>query len=372
MVDKKIENVYVWYSGATDVTGKKIVEALGCKGDKKMPDMDNVCMIIGWGTKTDLDIHITVPVLNHPNMIRVNRNKFEALLKMDQDIVPTFCLSEDVFHELDSDAKGAVKFPLIGRTKYHQGGKGFWYCPTKTHVREAIDQGAQYFQNMIEIKDEYRLHVFGNKILHSVKKVKRTIPEIEEAFIRQEFDRLKNLAEKNGDAFDEQLVKTILQRQARRYAQNGPDMLIRSNRMGWRFAPANETDYPKALAEAAIRAVTNIGLDFGAVDCCIDVEGKVYVIEVNSGPGLEGGALARWVSSLENAIKDTLKVNEAVIKTEESQKPHVCACVGHNCDHKNSGKEKLKAKLEIISQLLEQADEDDTAVIEKLFKKAFK
>jgi hypothetical protein len=370
MTDKTIENVYVWYSGATDITGKKITEALGCKGGKKLPVMENVCMIVGWGTKTNDDVNITVPVLNHPNVIRVNRNKFDALLKIGSDIVPAFCSSEDVFHELDSDKKGTVKFPLIGRTKYHQGGKGFWYCPTKTHVMEAINQGAQYFQNMVEIKDEYRLHVFGDKVLHLVKKVKRTIPEIEEAFVRQEFERQKSLAEKNGDAFDEEMVKTILQRQAKSFAQNGPDMLIRSNRMGWRFAPMNSIECPKGLAEVAVKAVKNIGLDFGAVDCCLDASGKAFVIEVNSGPGLEGSAFNKWATSFEKAISEKLKVKDEV-KIEDKPKAHACMCAENKCNHKDSGKEKLKVKLELIGQFLEQADDNDTAVIEKLFRKAF-
>jgi len=44
-------NVYIYYSGATDVTGKKLAGGLGIKGQNKKPTGANVQMVIGWVQK---------------------------------------------------------------------------------------------------------------------------------------------------------------------------------------------------------------------------------------------------------------------------------------------------------------------------------
>ena len=313
MVEKTKENVYVWYSTATDVTGKNIIEALGCKGGTEKPNEDDVSMVICWGAKTTDDVYISnnTEVLNHPDNIRSNRNKFEALNKMAGKVnIPRFCAAEDVKYELGSDDPNTVKLPLVGRTKYHQGGKGFWMCPTQSHVENALENGAQYFQEMIEIKDEYRLHMFDGKILRAVKKVKRNAEETKEAFINDEFERQKKLADKYENNFDSDIVTMVLKRIAARFVHNWPDMFIRSNHMGWKFVPVQEEGYNNELNDVAVKAVEALGLNFGAVDCCTDIEGNAYVIEVNTGPGLSGTTFNKWITAIEEKIHDALYSNK--------------------------------------------------------------
>jgi len=112
-----------------------------------------------------------VKVLNHPNMIRSNRNKLTTLTKLAANKavnVAAFC-EADQLQDFD-DKKFALNLPVIGRTNYHQGGKGFWLCLTNQQVQKAIAQGAQYFQNYIDIETEYRLHIFKGKLLWAVEK----------------------------------------------------------------------------------------------------------------------------------------------------------------------------------------------------------
>ena len=47
------------------------------------------------------------------------------------------------------------------------------------------------------------------------------------------------------------------------------------------------TVFPKGLKTLAVKAVKALGYDFGAVDIIIDREGRLYVLEVNSAPGLD-------------------------------------------------------------------------------------
>ena len=54
---------------------------------------------------------------------------------------------------------------------------------------------------------------------------------------------------------------------------------------------------PAALRTAALAAVRAIGLDFGAVDCATSHDGGAFIIEVNTGPGLQGVALERYTAA---------------------------------------------------------------------------
>jgi len=77
------DKVYIWYSGATDLTGKNLMDALDVEGGTNKPSGRKV--VIGWGTKIKKDIGSLgkdVKVLNHPDQIRANRNKFQALALM--------------------------------------------------------------------------------------------------------------------------------------------------------------------------------------------------------------------------------------------------------------------------------------------------
>jgi microcompartment protein CcmL/EutN len=367
MVDKRVENAYIWYSGATNVTGEKLAEALGCKHGRKKPANKSACLVIGWGAKTKESVNLgSVPTMNHPDKIRDNRNKLGALQLMQKAKVNVANFTDDV--SKITTQPGGVVLPVIGRTKYHQGGKGFWTCPTMSHVQAAVAEGAQYFQNLIEIAEEYRLHTFGNKVIYAVKKVKRTTEEMEEAFIRQELDRQKNISETNNETFNEAAVVPFLRRQAKKFAQDGANMLIRSNRLGWKFVRV--TKYAKDLETQAAAALKAIGLTFGAVDACVDVNGKVWVIEVNTGPGLEETPFAAWVEKFQEEIANILTPKSTMQKVVEKvtgKKAPVAKAAAAAAGTKGE----LAKKVELMQQMVQAADEEEAAVLDKVFGKMF-
>lgn len=363
-IDKNINNAYLWYSGATDVTGKKLADALGMKHGDKMPSPKDVCMTIGWGVKTKQPVSLSdMPTLNHPDNIAKNRNKLSSLkLMLDAGVnVAPFVDVNNI--DLIGHPGSLVTLPVIGRTNFHQGGKGFWNCPTLTHVKAAVNEGAGYFQNLIEIKDEYRLHTFGDKVIYAVKKTKRTIEEMEEAFIKQEGDRQSAIAEKNGDVLDAKTMEILLRRQAKKFAQDGANMLIRSNRLGWKFVRVKTID--KSLEEQVVKALKAIGLDFGAVDCCIDVNGKPWIIEVNSGPGLEETTFDAWVDAFRTNINKILQPN-----TEGSPTINIAKDVKSKVAVGNKKKDLIE-RVKLMSEIVEAADEEEASVLGNIFKKMF-
>lgn len=291
---------YIWYSGATDVTGKALAEALSIEHGKTKPANKDV--IIGWGTKTSADVNLgNVKVLNHPNAIRKNRNKFSVLemLKADRQ------LSANISRFLPSGAIGRavgreeMSLPLIGRTNFHQGGSGLWTCLTKSHVEKAISDGAQYFQEYIDIKTEYRLHIFDGKVIYAAKKVENPT---EAGWIAQRKEKVLDYARKNDVAIDESTLNYVLTRLVKEAVL--PDRIVRSNKRGWKFSSVAVNGLPPTLKNAAIKSVEVVGLDFGAVDCAMSIADHPFIIEINTGPGLQGTSFEKYLAAFREKIAE--------------------------------------------------------------------
>lgn len=358
---------YIWFSPATDITGNNLKTALSIFGGKTKPASKHKTVIC-WGAKTKeaTSFPAGTKVLNHPDAIRKNRNKYESILAMTEALnvdgvkhIAKVVPAESVISALSS---GTISLPLIGRRKYHQGGKGFWSCPTIVQVKEALalpeKERAQYFQEMIPVKTEYRLHVFNGEIIHAVKKVKRTAAEFEAAFIEDELSRQKKLWEKNNqDTFNEEQAREMIRRQAKNATAGGPNMLLRSNRMGWKFSIV--TKYNKDMAKVAIDAVKALGLDFGAVDTCITEAGTTHVFEVNTGPGLEATSFDKYVEAFKKAL-----TNGATVKTTSK---HAAAPKAANTDV-DSKKQLMLEQIERYKTMLSEASGDELDTIERVGK----
>lgn len=296
---------YIWFSGATDVTGQALADALNLSGTKLKPgNLRQGDIIVGWGTKTNDPVQLGgATVLNHPDKIRDNRNKMTTLTTLaahrdTKDAIAPFFTGAGIIAELGR-RRTAMKLPLVGRTNFHQGGKGFWLCMNKQHVQKAVDDGAQYFQNYIDIKDEYRLHVAFGEVIYAVKKVENPS---DAGWIAQRKEKVLEVASKSNRDLDEATLDYVLGRLVKEAAL--PDRIIRSNKKGWKFAGITLNNVASNLKSTAIRSVGLIGLDFGAVDCAIGLDNNPYIIEINSGPGLQQTALQKYVDAFRAKIAE--------------------------------------------------------------------
>lgn len=356
---------YIWYSGATDITGQALADALtGVIGTKTKPkNLKAGDIIIGWGTKTkdSLSFPKGVHVLNHPDKIRGNRNKLKALEIMKNSAlssaVADYCLAGDVLAKLPKN-DSSIQLPLVGRTKYHQGGKGFWLCLTKQQIERAIDDGAAYFQNYVDIADEYRLHVAFGKVIYGVRKVENAT---ENGWKNQRKEKILGYSEKNNWNIDEETLDKalgVLYKEA-----TLPDRIVRSNRRGWKFSSVKLNNISNDLKDAAVKSVEVLGLDFGAVDCAIGGDKKPYIIEVNTGPGLAGTALENYVKAFKEKLDEI-----------ENPKPSVAQKVA-NAAKKITGNQEPKPKMAAagasgdgLAKVMQnvKTDEEARAVIEAL------
>ena len=343
----------VWYSAATDVTGKALMAALGLPGSKDRPT--GAKSILCWGTKIKKDTTFPagVKVFNNPNNIRKNRNKLTALESMDG----SGCAVADFTGDFTKAGKGKFAYPLIARTKYHQGGAGFWLCLNASQTKRAQAEGAEYIQAFLDIENEYRLHVVDGKVIYAVKKVARDTDDLDPAFKEYWKGHVQNFAAKKEEELDEKTLDLVISRFSRKMA-TGVDMVVRSNTKGWKFSRVTLDKVPENLANEAIKAVKSLGLDFGAVDCCIDVKKKAWVIECNTGPGLEGSSLEAWVKALKDLLSGKTK------KVAATADKVATATTG-----KAALREKLKGQAEFMSAMVEAADDTELEAMGSLFNK---
>ena len=76
--------------------------------------------------------------------------------------------------------------------------------------------------------------------------------------------------------------------------QTKDEALLRNHANGWVFAKPTAAVPDDVLSEA-IAAVEYLGLDFGAVDVIVGRDdGKAYVLEVNTAPGLQGDTTLKF------------------------------------------------------------------------------
>lgn len=348
------KKTYIMYSSATNVTGEKLQEELGIDGGTNLPK-EKYDILIGWGVKTKGALGTKVggakcTIINHPDLIRSNRNKFAILsvLRNAGVNVKDTASSDDILAVIANE-NNPIQLPVIGRRNFHQGGRNFWTCLTKTQVDAAIkcENGAQYFQSVIDIQDEYRLHIMNGELIYAQRKVKRNGAKANmDAFVDQHKEKLSAMAEKQDVVMDDNTVNYVLEKMSKTHQH--PDMIVRSNFRGWKFSHVADKNVKKELLEEAKKALKAVGLEFGAVDCAIDADGKAWIIEVNSGPGLEASSLKQYVDAFR-------KIIDGKDKTKKSAK---------------GSKEALKAKLELFKDLVDVVDDDkDADVLAKLWDK---
>ena len=137
-------------------------------------------------------------------------------------------------------------YPILGRRKQHTQGKDIIFIENK----EQQHDNREFYVKYIPKIGEYRVHVLGDNATAVTKKLK---------------DR--------EDA----------------------DVKVRSHDNGWKQWEYNG-QYKDALSQNAVVAVKGLYMDFGAVDLIMDENHKIWVLEVNSAPGLCDSRLPLYIN----------------------------------------------------------------------------
>jgi glutathione synthase/RimK-type ligase-like ATP-grasp enzyme len=94
----------------------------------------------------------------------------------------------------------------------------------------------------------------------------------------------------NGEAF-------LIQQKKKKAGEEVKDKYIRSHKNGYVFCK-HDLEVPDGLCELAVRAVQILVLDFGAVDIIHGKDGKLYILEVNTAPGLDNSTAQEYKNAL--------------------------------------------------------------------------
>lgn len=195
--------------------------------------------VIRWGS-----IHPYVgKELNKRDAIERASNKIKCRHKLNSAGLP-------VPTETETD------LPVIGRPFKHQSGHGFYVCRKPSQVLRAKRKGATYFSKVYPKKNEYRIHIAGNKVLlMSIK----------------EGDKSKMIWNKRKNGF-------TFRHMRRSEWLNNPHLMN--------------------MVRSSKQALKVLGLDFGAIDILADA-GPGYpsfvICEVNTAPALSPLALSKYV-----------------------------------------------------------------------------
>lgn len=331
---------FVFYSNSTDVTGIALAEKLGADHGKTAPRGKYDWTLVWGANPKSEDFNETAfkanagMCFNTVSAIKQNRNKLKALevMRAAGVSVPKTFNSANIKAAL---AAGQIKFPIVGREKTHQGGNDFHLCLEQSALDNAIAAGCAVFTSYIPKKEEYRIHVFGDNALVSCIKKPQHNPEA--GWIACKKELIAKRAQKNGVAVHNPTLDLVLKAVFDKEISS-PNYIIRSNTRGWCFA--QKDGCPNEVINQAKKAVKALGLYFGAVDAVVSDSGEVFVLEVNSGPGLEGTTLEAYVKEIKARVAAGVKKSGTVAAAGAAQTARA-----DTSDSKTGKRTKLVAKL---------------------------
>jgi glutathione synthase/RimK-type ligase-like ATP-grasp enzyme len=216
-------------------------------------------VVLNWGSGRapswmDAARSRNVRILNSPSAVSVAGNKlstFRALQAAGVSI-PEFTTDSSIARQWVRDGERVVeRHSLRGSS-----GEGIRIVSADDEDTEAEITSAPLYTKFIQKTAEYRVHIFRGQMIDFVQKKRVS-------------------SERRDDTFNP---------------------YISSMEHGWVFTRTEVPDVPSVI-RIAQQAVTALGLDFGAVDIMF-YEGRSYVLEVNTAPGLAGTTLVKYGNAL--------------------------------------------------------------------------
>ena len=229
-------------------SAKALAKALGIKRLKREGKHLNVDVVLNWGCSSDnFPRRLTCEeILNDPNFVRIATNKLKSFNTLKGHVsIPDFTESlEEANKWLAEGVMVVERHKLTGHS-----GEG---------VR-IVEQGEELQRAPLYVKyipkvNEYRLHVFRDKVFFVQRKARKEDVPNEEV-----------------------------------------NWKVRNLKGGFIYANRN-IEVAEQAKQQAIIALQILGLDFGAVDIIYNKRhNKYYVLEVNTACGLSGTTLEKYV-----------------------------------------------------------------------------
>ena len=246
---------FILYTNPTSTTGRTLRDALGIEGGTTIENNHRPETLIRWGSSARIPLR-PERVINSRNAVGSAADKYQSLVELTTNhvLVPTFYPANHVPYDPNI-------FPLLGRRVIHQQGTDIRLCLQRSDV-ERVRPEVDFFTKYIPCGREYRVHVFSGQVIKISEKILTDQEKFKVEWIRN-FE--------NGFTF--------------RNPERIPGIL------------------KEAIEAAGIAAVQALNLDFGAVDVLLGDDGRAYVLEVNTGPGLADNSLEVYVRKFAEVLE---------------------------------------------------------------------
>ena len=236
---------------SSSVSAKQLARKLGILRVSPTYNAKRPDVIINWGSSTPPHLRWMEQDLNKPHAIQLASNKLETFKEFRNNSftdVPQWTTNpEEAQHWLDLGLKTYCRRLLSSHS-----GNGIVICNDGDRL-----VSAPLYTLHTKHKHEYRVHIFKGEVLY-VQQKKKVI----------------------GSSI----------------VSNG----IRNRGNDWVYC--QPTDQPsELLLLSCIRAVSILGLDFGAVDVGHRIrDNRFFVFEINTAPGLVGTTLDKYAKAIYN------------------------------------------------------------------------
>lgn len=235
-------------------SAKALAEALGIKRIKHEGGVVKSDIVLNWGCSV-IERDIKTPAfINKPAKVAIAANKLSAFKAMSGKVsIPEFTESRE------EAARWLLEGVTVVARKVLNGHSGNGIVIYKGDGEKVLDEAPLYVK-YIPKRGEYRIHVNAGEVFFVQRKARK-----------------------------EDVPDDKVNWQVRNHA-NG-------------FIYANREVYVSEEAQQqAIMAVDALGLDFGAVDVINGVDRKVYILEINTAPGLQGASVQKYVEQFKEFV----------------------------------------------------------------------
>lgn len=220
------------------------------KGSKKRT-------VINWGSSNLPEEVMKCNVINNPVAVGLATNKKTFFETVTEKVsIPPFTSSFDTAMEWIKEGKTVIARTILQGS----GGEGI-VIMDKENPDNFVK--APLYTQYVPKADEFRIHV-----------VNSAVTDVQRKALKSDW----------GDNNPGQK----------------PNWKIRNLENGFIYM-RNNIQAPDCVIEEAIKAVREIGLDFGAVDVIYNQkQNKAYVLEINSAPGVEGTSILNYTAAFKD------------------------------------------------------------------------
>lgn len=236
--------------------GSLRVRRLKQSGTKVLTSRD---VVINWGSASPFPARIQrARIVNTPEAIAEVSNKLTFFGKMndvrlnDRRVTPVHFTSTTEATEYLRRKGGSI---VCRRVLNGSGGDGIVIADTDGQLVDC-----QLYTRYINKRDEFRIHIMAGRVIDQ-------------------------------------------QRKARRLADDDVDWKIRNLANGFIYV-RQDVNPPRCVIDVAKKCMENLSLDFGAVDVIYNAaQGRAFVLEVNSAPGLEGQTVVNYANGFREMLR---------------------------------------------------------------------